>query len=166
MMYDGVIEKPELNEETLAHYGIKGMKWKNHKVKIVEDADKEKKQNSEEIKEQLNALFNKKKETTLDILNRQKTKSLMKLTSGKGSSSSSKSKKTDKKDSKDEDEQTKETKKSQTANTSNELTDEEKKAKYEAYVKKRDAYAKKKKNLRDEYITKKKAYMARYKRKG
>jgi hypothetical protein len=165
-MYDGVIEKPELNEETLAHYGIKGMKWKNHKAKILEEADKEKKQSSEEIKEQLNALFNKKKETTLDILNRQKTKSLMKLTSGKGSSSSSKSKETDKKDSKDEDEQTKETKKSQTANTSNELTDEEKKAKYEAYAKKRDAYIKKKKNLRDEYITKKKAYMARYKRKG
>ncbi len=26
-MYDGVIEKPELNEETLAHHGIKGQKW-------------------------------------------------------------------------------------------------------------------------------------------
>lgn len=29
-MYDYIIEKPELNEETLAHYGIKGMKWKKH----------------------------------------------------------------------------------------------------------------------------------------
>ena len=28
MVYDGVITKPELNEDTLAHYGIKGMKWK------------------------------------------------------------------------------------------------------------------------------------------
>lgn len=27
-MYDYIIEKPELNEETLAHYGIKGMKWR------------------------------------------------------------------------------------------------------------------------------------------
>lgn len=27
-MYDYVTTKPELNEETLAHYGIKGMKWK------------------------------------------------------------------------------------------------------------------------------------------
>jgi len=162
-MYDGVIEKPELNEETLAHYGIKGMKWKNHKAKILEDAYEEKKQRGEEIKEQLNALFNKKRESATGIINRQKTKSLMKLTSGKGSSSSSKSKETD---SKDEDEETKETKKSQTANTSNELTDEQKKAKYEAYAKKRDAYIKKKKSLRDEYITKKKAYMSRYKRKG
>ena len=25
--YDYVITKPELNEETLAHYGVKGMKW-------------------------------------------------------------------------------------------------------------------------------------------
>lgn len=29
-MYDYIIEKPELNEDTLAHYGIKGMKWKKH----------------------------------------------------------------------------------------------------------------------------------------
>ena len=28
--YDYVINKPELNEDTLMHYGIKGMKWKNH----------------------------------------------------------------------------------------------------------------------------------------
>lgn len=27
-MYDYIIEKPELNEETLAHYGVKGMKWR------------------------------------------------------------------------------------------------------------------------------------------
>lgn len=26
-MYDGVIDKPELSEETLAHYGVLGMKW-------------------------------------------------------------------------------------------------------------------------------------------
>ena len=31
-MYDYVIEKPELNEETLAHYGVKGMKWRKHKT--------------------------------------------------------------------------------------------------------------------------------------
>ena len=30
MFYDYVITKPELNEETLSHYGIPGMKWKNH----------------------------------------------------------------------------------------------------------------------------------------
>lgn len=29
-MYDYIIEKPELNEDTLAHYGVKGMKWKKH----------------------------------------------------------------------------------------------------------------------------------------
>lgn len=28
--YDYVINKPELNEDILMHYGIKGMKWKNH----------------------------------------------------------------------------------------------------------------------------------------
>lgn len=28
MVYDYVTTKPELNEETLAHYGIKGMKWR------------------------------------------------------------------------------------------------------------------------------------------
>lgn len=38
MMYDYVIEKPELNEDTLAHYGIKGMKWKNHLVKHLVNA--------------------------------------------------------------------------------------------------------------------------------
>lgn len=27
MVYDYIITKPELNEDTLAHYGIKGMKW-------------------------------------------------------------------------------------------------------------------------------------------
>lgn len=26
-MYDGIINKPELNEDTLAHYGVLGMKW-------------------------------------------------------------------------------------------------------------------------------------------
>lgn len=30
MIYDYVNTKPPLNEETLAHYGVKGMKWKNH----------------------------------------------------------------------------------------------------------------------------------------
>ena len=29
--YDYVMIKPELNEETLAHYGIKGMKWRKLK---------------------------------------------------------------------------------------------------------------------------------------
>lgn len=33
-MYDYIIEKPELNEETLAHYGIKGMKWRKVKNRI------------------------------------------------------------------------------------------------------------------------------------
>lgn len=30
MVYDYVTTKPELNEETLMHYGIKGMKWRKH----------------------------------------------------------------------------------------------------------------------------------------
>ena len=29
-MYDYIIEKPPLNEDTLAHYGVKGMKWRKH----------------------------------------------------------------------------------------------------------------------------------------
>lgn len=31
MEYDGVVLKPELNEETLEHFGIKGMKWRHRK---------------------------------------------------------------------------------------------------------------------------------------
>lgn len=31
--YDYIISKPELNEDTLAHYGVKGMKWRKHKAK-------------------------------------------------------------------------------------------------------------------------------------
>ena len=30
-MYDYIITKPELNEDTLAHYGVKGMRWRNRK---------------------------------------------------------------------------------------------------------------------------------------
>ena len=30
MVYDYITTKPPLDEDTLAHYGIKGMKWKNH----------------------------------------------------------------------------------------------------------------------------------------
>lgn len=33
MDYDYVITKPDLNEDTLAHYGVKGMKWRKHKAK-------------------------------------------------------------------------------------------------------------------------------------
>lgn len=32
--YDYVITKPELNEETLMHYGVKGMKWRKLKGRI------------------------------------------------------------------------------------------------------------------------------------
>lgn len=31
MIYDYIIEKPPLNEDTLAHYGVKGMKWRHRK---------------------------------------------------------------------------------------------------------------------------------------
>lgn len=31
MYYDYITSKPPLNEETLAHYGVKGMKWKRRK---------------------------------------------------------------------------------------------------------------------------------------
>lgn len=30
-IYDYIITKPELNEDTLAHYGVKGMRWRNRK---------------------------------------------------------------------------------------------------------------------------------------
>lgn len=30
MTYDYIITKPPLNEDTLAHYGVKGMKWRQH----------------------------------------------------------------------------------------------------------------------------------------
>ena len=33
MIYDGIITKPPLDEDTLAHYGVKGMKWKVRKAK-------------------------------------------------------------------------------------------------------------------------------------
>jgi len=32
--YDYIINKPELNEDTLAHFGIKGMKWRKHLRKL------------------------------------------------------------------------------------------------------------------------------------
>lgn len=35
-MYDYIITKPELCEETLAHYGIKGMQWRNKKRRTKE----------------------------------------------------------------------------------------------------------------------------------
>lgn len=35
-MYDYIITKPELCEETLAHYGIKGMEWRNKKGRTKE----------------------------------------------------------------------------------------------------------------------------------
>lgn len=46
-MYDYIIEKPELNEETLAHYGVKGMKWNKSKNKanhMAEDIIKSRRQ--------------------------------------------------------------------------------------------------------------------------
>lgn len=43
--YDYVIYKPELNEDTLAHYGVKGMKWRKVKAKISSLKNKNKKKN-------------------------------------------------------------------------------------------------------------------------
>jgi len=34
MVYDYIITKPPLDEDTLAHYGVKGMKWRRVKNKI------------------------------------------------------------------------------------------------------------------------------------
>lgn len=34
MTYDYVTTKPELNEDTLQHYGVKGMKWRHRKARI------------------------------------------------------------------------------------------------------------------------------------
>jgi len=39
-MYDYIVNKPELNEDTLAHFGIKGMKWRKRKKKYKEFRDK------------------------------------------------------------------------------------------------------------------------------
>ena len=36
MVYDYIITKPPLDEECLAHYGIKGMKWRSKKKKKAE----------------------------------------------------------------------------------------------------------------------------------
>ena len=36
MMYDGVINKPDL-DEALEHYGVKGMKWRKRKAKNLVD---------------------------------------------------------------------------------------------------------------------------------
>ena len=35
LTYDYIISKPPLDENTLTHYGVKGMKWKRHKAKKV-----------------------------------------------------------------------------------------------------------------------------------
>lgn len=37
MNYDYIITKPELNEGTLAHYGVKGMKWRHRKGRTKND---------------------------------------------------------------------------------------------------------------------------------
>ncbi len=34
MIYDYVVTKPPLNEDTLTHYGVKGMKWRKRKAKV------------------------------------------------------------------------------------------------------------------------------------
>lgn len=36
MIYDYVQTKPPLNEETLAHYGVKGMRWGHRKRQLIE----------------------------------------------------------------------------------------------------------------------------------
>lgn len=40
MIYDYVQTKPELNEDLLMHYGVKGMKWKNHVYKVKNSVNK------------------------------------------------------------------------------------------------------------------------------
>ena len=44
MNYDGIIEKPSVDDLIIEHYGVKGMKWRrrkggNKKVKSLEDAN-------------------------------------------------------------------------------------------------------------------------------
>lgn len=41
MIYDYITTKPPLNNETLAHYGIKGMKWRRRKNKTIDKKTKE-----------------------------------------------------------------------------------------------------------------------------
>ena len=49
MIYDYVVTKPPLNEDTLTHYGVKGMKWRK-KRKSFKDLYYEKKSKIAEIK--------------------------------------------------------------------------------------------------------------------
>lgn len=132
MIYDYVIEKPELNENTLAHYGIKGMKWKNHIGRKL---------------------------SVLDILNSQKTKSLMKLASGKSSYSTNNKKEEEKK------EESKENKTKSKSDSSEQPTKEQQaraKEKYDDYMKMKNERLKQKKQIYDYYMNKKKnAFMAR-----
>ena len=60
-MYDYIITKPELNEDTLAHYGVKGMKWrKRHAKKISRNVVKGKKVhgNNERMYDRLDDYYN------------------------------------------------------------------------------------------------------------
>ena len=36
MIYDYVVTKPPLNEDTLTHYGVKGMKWRKRKKGVYQ----------------------------------------------------------------------------------------------------------------------------------
>ena len=48
-MYDYIVNKPELNEDTLAHYGIKGMKWRKRKNKFKDSVDYELKKKKKKV---------------------------------------------------------------------------------------------------------------------
>lgn len=79
--YDYVITKPPLEEDTLAHYGIKGMKWRRRKTKssrkkdeyvakhLADDIISGKRNRPSQSKPQGNTLMNKNGKRVLTVTN-------------------------------------------------------------------------------------------------
>ena len=52
MIYDYVVTKPPLNEDTLTHYGVKGMKWRKRKKGFYQNPAKMSKSLKDKIQAQ------------------------------------------------------------------------------------------------------------------